>query len=147
MITASAAGKLLTIAFLIVCAVLDYKYKKIDLRVFGMMLIAELIGYVLLMIMGEHVDYSSIIAGICVGVFIFIMSKLTGGKIGTGDAFYFALTGAAMGGLKNVCILLGGVLVCAVIGFVMNMKKSSMNRELALLTATLPFGVLAVLAG
>ena len=147
MIISNTVGKLIVLSFIIICAVLDHKYKKIDIRIFLLMLLVELATYGILYLADIKINYASILAGILVGAFIYVMSKLTGEKIGLGDAFYFTLTGAAMGGLKNICILLGGVLVCAIVGFIMNMKKPILGRKLALLTATLPFGVLAVLAG
>ena len=146
MIIDYAIGKVLFIAFLCVCALLDYKYRSIDIRIFWIMLLGETAFILILVILERNLDIPSMLSGVLLGVLLFILSRLTRGSIGQGDAWFFALSGLAIGGARNICVFAASILMCAVIGIGLNMNAPARGRKIALLPIVLPFGVIMTLA-
>ena len=98
-------GRLILFIFVLICAYEDFKHKSIDLRLYIGMYIFEAVFYLYLMALSKPVNYSEIGLGILPGAVLYIFAK-AGVNIGEGDAHFFMLTGAAIGFMSNVELLL-----------------------------------------
>lgn len=143
------AGKILMGLFMLVCAALDFRENRIDIRIFIGMFFAEICGYVGMWLCGFRIDIVSIITGIAVGIAVLIISLLTGGSIGIGDGVFFALTGIAIGGMMNFLLLVSGIAVSAFAGLFIVVKKMIAGKRagirdesFAFLPLVFPVGIL-----
>lgn len=87
--------------YLVIMAVIDIRTKEIPVApgVVFMVLaaIARLFG---------GADWISLVSGLFVGIFLYIVSCLSGGKVGRGDALVYAVTGMTLGFVKNAELFL-----------------------------------------
>lgn len=54
-------------------------------------------------------------AGIGVGIFVLAASAVTKGAIGFGDGLLLCVTGIYLGGMENLRLLMGGLILCALV--------------------------------
>ena len=96
---------------LLLCSIEDVQKKKVSLWsiMFGGVLILGCIIVKAPLPLLEH------LAGCLVGVFVIILSKLTHGKIGMGDAFLLCITGLGLGFWGNLELFCFGLLFAAII--------------------------------
>ena len=144
------AGKILTGVFMLICAACDIRENKIDIRIFGIMLFAELCGYIGIGLLGAEIDFVAIAAGAASGILIWMLSRITNGSIGTGDAIFFGLTGVAMGGLWNALLFIAGLAVCAIYALIlaaagMMRGRPVRNQSFAMLPMVFPVGILLLI--
>lgn len=126
-----AAGSLLA-----VCAYTDVKRKRISLLLLGTYFAA---GLCLLTAEGFS-GADDLLAGMAVGVFIFLLHKLTGGGIGLGDAMLFIVTGIYLGFTRNMQLFLLALLFGALCSMILLMTgKVRRGCELPFV----PFALLA----
>ena len=150
MLIDTLAGKLLVGLFMLLCAALDFRENKIDIRVFLGMLFAEICGYFGMIFYGMRIDYTAIALGAGCGFVLWILSRITDGALGPGDAIFFGLTGLAMGGELNLLLIAGAIGVSAVFGLTLSVKamlrgSTFRNRSFALLPLVLPVGLLILI--
>lgn len=126
-----AAGSLLA-----VCAYTDAKRKRISLLLLGVYFAA---GLCLLTVEGFS-DADDLLAGMTVGVLIYLLHKVTGGGIGLGDALLFIVTGIYLGFARNMQIFLLALLFGALCSIILLMTgKVRRGYELPFV----PFALLA----
>jgi len=132
MMIESEYGRLIFLLFLSVCVFQDIREKSVDLRVFLLMTAAEILWYVRSAVTGAPTDSVSLLLGAGTGAMLYVLSSLSRGAVGTGDALFFLLAGGASG-LHSVLLLLSASLFLAglfslvllVAGFV---RKKSMRK-------------------
>jgi leader peptidase (prepilin peptidase)/N-methyltransferase len=132
MMIESEYGRLIFLLFLSVCVFQDIREKSIDLRVFLLMSAAEILWYIRSTVTGTQPDFVSLLLGAGTGAALYVLSFLSRGAVGTGDALFFLLAGGASG-LQSVLLLLSASLFLAglfslvflVAGFV---RKKSMRK-------------------
>lgn len=114
------------------CAARDIRFRQIDLRV---SVLFALIGLGLSVVSGRGIV--RLIKAMIPGAVIFIISILTGGAIGIGDAIFAATCACYLDGLElSLCVALAWVM-CALTALVMiagdmltAQRKTSKNRGL-----------------
>lgn len=95
----------------LISAVEDIKQRSISAGAGGL---AFAIGTVLFFITGgKAADY---LLSLLPGTIIFIMSVLSRGRIGSGDAMFITVSGVFTGVEKTVCIAITAWFLCAIIG-------------------------------
>jgi len=138
-------GRAIVILYALVCGVLDYKYMKIDVRIFAVMLFEIIVFYVCMVMMKLELRTMDIVLGCIPGIMIGIASKITEGEIGIGDAVFFILLGCAAGFGVSVLIIVLAILLCSSIGVILNIKKPGAYKRLPLLSVSMPLTVLILM--
>ncbi len=128
--------------YLLIMAVIDCKRKSIPILPGVVCLI---IISVVRLIVG--VSPVTVGAGICVGAVMFAISKLSRGGIGEADGLVYAVTGAALGIIRNCELLLVSLILAAIVGvLLMVVKKVGSKYKLPFVPFTLAsFGVVMLL--
>ncbi|MBQ5430837.1 MAG: prepilin peptidase [Lachnospiraceae bacterium] len=98
-----------------ICSVEDIRNRQIRVAVVGL---AGTIG-VLWHLMKVRLSIWDVIAGMMVGCAVYLLSLLTGGKIGKGDALVFMVTGIYLGLWENLILLWISSLIAAIVAEVM----------------------------
>ena len=115
----------LVISLLIINTVFDIRTRKIPLSVlvgFGV------VGILINMFFKEY-SFVELIAGIAVGAGLFVVSRITDGQIGEGDAFLFMLTGLYLGGINNISLLLWASILCALVAGLLLLTRQVNKRD------------------
>ena len=97
MLVFTLEGRLLVLIFTAVCALQDFRSMRIDLRVFLFAGAAEFVLYLLLIRSGGIPEWRAIAPAGLAGLVLLLMSVLSGGTFGEGDALFFLLFGTAAG--------------------------------------------------
>ena len=139
--------KVILIFFMLVCALSDLRNKAVDIRIFAAMLAAEIVMCIWRLAKGGEIRWISILTGGIQGILLGILSRVSKGALGAGDAVYFTLTGFILGGKANGIFIAGTVFAAALIGLVILMigtwkKKRGVRQDFPLLPIALPIGVL-----
>ena len=82
-------------------ALVDYKIKKIPVVP---LILTGILGMILHIIYGGR-EIEDILFGIAIGIVLYIVSEISKGKIGKGDAFLFMVTGVYLGFWNNLVLL------------------------------------------
>ncbi len=98
-----------------ICSVEDIRSRQIRTVVVG---IAGTIG-VLWHLMKVRLQIWDVMAGMLVGVFVYLLSILTREKIGKGDALVFMVTGIYLGLWNNLLLLWFSSMIAAVVAGIM----------------------------
>lgn len=120
--------------FLMISALMDIKYKLISKRVivvFMIAILASYIGDVMTVSQFKRIDtipYISMLLGALVGVGMLGISILTKGAVGKGDGFVFCVTGIALGGTKNLSLLVMSLFLSSIFCAVLLVLKK-VNRK------------------
>jgi type IV leader peptidase family len=151
MISSYILGKILILIFMAVCAWEDYKNQSVDIRVFMIMAFIEFIYYMYMLAFNKEVRVKEILAGIGIGVAMYLTARLTK-ALGEGDGLFFIISGAAFGGSKNLMLFIISSIFIACAGLCIIAKnfinnKSSKKKKIAMLIFTLPAGILLLLVG
>ncbi len=144
-------GKIILAIFMTLCAVLDLRHMKIDRRVFIAMLLLGLGGYIWMAAAGKEILWVRILIGVGVGVLIGILSLITKGNIGMGDALFFCLTGMVMG-CRTVLVFAGSILLCALISLIicavgLIKGQGIKNKAIPFLPIVWPVGMIILFFG
>ncbi len=130
------------VIYLLIMAVIDCKRKEIPI----------LPGVVCLIIISvtrliTGTNPITVGAGICLGAFMYAISRITRGQIGEADGLVYAVTGAGIGIIKNCELLLVSLVLAAMIGLIlMVVKKVGRKYKLPFVPFTLAsFGVVMLL--
>ena len=116
MIISSIYGKLIIVAFTVICAYQDIRTRSIDIRVFLAMGFAEAMWYLYAVSWEVEIDIISAGLGALIGLVLYIISRLTRGSIGAGDAIFFALSGIALGLMGNVIFFFATSIILSLFG-------------------------------
>lgn len=100
--------RLLVLIYLGVMAIIDVKTKKIPIVPGALCLFGVSTGQ-----MVNGTSWQNWLPGVIIGCILYMISKLSRGAIGEGDAFIYVLTGATVGIAKNVEILLISLFLCS----------------------------------
>jgi len=115
----------LVISLLLINTVFDIRTKKIPVVV--------LVGFgavgVLVNLFYKEYSVVEIIAGTAVGVALFVVSRITDGQIGEGDAFLFMITGLYVGGINNIVLLLWASILCALVAAILLLTRQVNKKD------------------
>ena len=106
------------VAYLLIMAIIDIRNKAIPIVPGVVMLI---VVAVVRLVMG--VSPITVGAGIGIGVLLYGVSRISRGEIGEADGLVYAVTGAALGMLKNCELLLVSLLLASLVGLVLLIFK------------------------
>lgn len=100
--------------YLVIMAVTDRRTKKIPV-IPGIVCMA-------LVALAQVVDgreWKSWIPGLLVGIFMYAVSRLSRGQVGTGDALVYFVTGLALGFMRNVELLMISLFLASIVALVL----------------------------
>lgn len=121
------------VLYLVVMAVIDIRKKSIPV-IPGVVLL--LIVAVVRLVAG--VSPVTVGAGVGIGVLLYGISRVSKGEIGEADGLVYAVTGAALGIMKNCELLLVSLILAAIVGGVlMIFKKVGRKYKLPFVPFTL----------
>ena len=100
--------------YLIVMAVIDRRTKQIPVWP-GVVCLAVIVS---VHIMGG-MAWSDWLPGISVGVFLYAVSRVSRGRVGTGDALVYVVTGMALGFIRNVELLAASLFLASIAALVL----------------------------
>ncbi len=104
--------------YLLLMAVIDFKEKQIPIWPGVLCLIAVSTARLVI-----GVNPVGIGLGIGVGLCLYGVSKVSRGSIGEADALVYAVTGAAIGGMRNLELLLVSLMLAALVGLCLLVVK------------------------
>lgn len=90
----------------------DIKQKEITVTI---TLFSGIVGVVLHLLFQNQSIYD-MLAGVLPGIFLLVLCRLTGGKIGMGDGIVFMLTGLYLGLFENLILMFLSFLLAGVCG-------------------------------
>jgi len=99
----------LLLTFLAINTYTDIKKKKISIMV---SVIFFIVGMVLTLVSKEH-TLVSVLGGLGVGALLILMGKISRQAVGFGDGIIFLVTGLYLGFVRNLVLLLYGLVICA----------------------------------
>lgn len=109
-------------SMLTLCSAQDIKKKQIRLHP---VLLFGILGIILHMLFRMQ-SIENMLLGMSVGVTLLVLSKLTGGRIGAGDAVLLIVTGIYLGFEQNMQLFFSGLLLSGIwaLGVLVLKKKS-----------------------
>ena len=102
----------------------DYKTRTIDVR---KVVFFGIVGLVISFFKGQY-SFLSMLGGVLIGIFFYILSIVSKEKIGKGDAIIIAATGAYLG-FVNTIILVWISSVLALIAGLIVVRRHKLNNE------------------
>lgn len=133
---------ILTGSYLAVMAVIDRRTKTIPVLpgVIGTIVIA--IAQIM-----DHVTWWQWIPGVLVGVFLYLVSKITKGAVGEGDALVYSLTGVALGFFRNLELFILSLFFSALVaGFLLVFRRVGKTFKIPFVPFTaVAYGVVMIL--
>lgn len=115
------------LVMLAVSAVEDIRKKKISLIWIGIFAAAGIVGN----IFWESESIWSLVGGVCVGILLLGISRVTHGEIGLGDGCIICVIGVYLGFFKNMELLLTALLLAAVCAIILVLlRKAGRKTEL-----------------
>ena len=146
MMCAYSSGRLILVLLFLFCIPEDLAKRSVDLRIFLAAAAAEISWYLVFFMKGGTVRLPEIAAGAAVGVFLLLVSKLTRGAVGSGDACFFLLTGAGAGLRNNLTLLTASLFFSAFASLVLVSAGILRNRSVKNLRLPfIPFTLLPAL--
>ena len=115
-------SRTIVIGMLTLCSAEDIKKKKIHLNP---VLMCGILGIFFHMLWRMQ-SMEDLLLGMSVGVVLLILSVLTGGRIGAGDAVLLIVTGIYLGLKQNLELFFGGLILCSIwaLGLLLLHKKN-----------------------
>lgn len=105
----------------------DIRRKKISLIWIGIFALAGIVGNVV----WREESMWSLAGGVCIGVLLLGISRLTHGEIGLGDGCVICVTGIYLGFYKNMELLLLALMLTALFAIIlMLLRKAGRKTEL-----------------
>lgn len=96
--------------YLLAMAIIDGRKKRIPILPGVICLVCIIAGQI-----ANGVSWRVWMPGMLIGVMLFAVSKASRGAIGEGDAFVYTLTGALLGIMGNLELLLISLLLCSLV--------------------------------
>ena len=118
----TVTGRCILFLFFLICGILDLKDREIDLRIFLVMGLTELLWFFWHLTVPESdvlLSAKDTLTGLLPGAVLLAASFLTRGSIGTGDGLFFLLAGAASGLWPTLSFLSFALLFAAVFSLVL----------------------------
>ncbi|MDD7404022.1 MAG: hypothetical protein SO170_04560 [Butyribacter sp.] len=105
----------------------------VEKKVWMPVILAEYAALFWLQYLLNQINLGLLAASLGIGLFFFVISVISHGQIGKGDAFLFGMTGAGLG-LKDNIVLIYLTFLLAFIGalFLLIIKKSGRKKEMPL---------------
>ncbi len=97
MMISGSIGCVLILLFLVCCAFEDLRSMSVSVLTYLAMAAAEAGWYLLCLFRGGAVDWRNLLLGAVPGLFLLLLSVLSGSVIGIGDGLFFLLIGTAAG--------------------------------------------------
>lgn len=125
-------------------ALVDYKIKKIPVVP---LILTGILGMILHIIYGGR-EIEDILFGIAIGIVLYIVSEISKGKIGKGDAFLFMVTGVYLGFWNNLVLLWAASVMAGVVGvFVILSRKKRMDYKMPFVPFVLAAAFVMLIVG
>ena len=122
------AIKIILGVFLIINTITDIRNKSIKIPVLAVFSIIGIIMYIMI----RPVAVISEIGGIITGTLFIVISYLTKGKIGMGDALLMTVTGIYLGAEQNIILIMEALFITLLYSIVLIIfKKAGRDREIA----------------
>lgn len=135
-------SELLTFFLIVVESVSDIRKREIKISY----VIAISIVGIVMSLFGAKENIVSMLLGVSIGVFIYVLSIITSGGVGRGDAFMLCATGTLLGFEKNLILFLSSLLLCALFSaFLLVAFKADKNQKLPFIPFMIPGFVMLVL--
>ncbi len=112
MILSSREGCLLFAAFVLLCAYCDLREMAVSTWIFALMAAAEILWYAVSLSRGQAANPAGLLPSLLPGAALLLFSRFSGGSLGSGDALFFLLSGAALG-FQGLMLLLSLSLLLA----------------------------------
>ncbi|MCR4605221.1 MAG: hypothetical protein K5639_04395 [Eubacterium sp.] len=134
---------IMTVIYLVVMSISDIKNKQINL-IPGVVLLA----LICLVFIIFGVEVLNLLPGVAVGVFLFVVSKVSRGGVGEADAFIYLITGITLGLYRNIEVLLISLLLSAIISAVLLLiKKVGRKYKIPFIPFTCAGYIVVIIAG
>lgn len=105
-------GKCTLLGMLGICSITDVRRQKIhSIMVMGFGIIGVMIH-----LWQQQLSVYSLVAGAAIGVFVMLLSASAKGLVGIGDGLVLTVSGIYLGGVQNMRLLCGGLLLTAIYG-------------------------------
>jgi leader peptidase (prepilin peptidase)/N-methyltransferase len=119
--------KILMVSMLGICAIVDFKWKKINIII----LVPFFFAGILCNIKYALLSPFCVLAGMGIGIIVIAIGFITKGKIGSGDGAILIVTGLFLGFYDNLMLFLMATFLVAVIGAVLLLfKRVDKNYEI-----------------
>jgi len=119
--------KILIASMLGICAIVDFKWKKINI----LLLIPFFIAGILCNMKYQLLSPTCVFAGMGIGIVVLAIGFVTRGRIGSGDGAILIVTGLFLGFYDNLLLLLIATFLAAVIGAILLLfKRVNKNYEI-----------------
>lgn len=92
--------EIITAMYLSVMAVIDRRKMEIPVLPGVICILAVILAQIV-----DHTDWLQWVPGVLIGLFLYLISKMTRGAIGEGDALVYVLTGISLGFFQNLELL------------------------------------------
>lgn len=112
--------------YLILCSITDIRTKKINLKICILFFVLGLFINIFFITPGIHILIYNLIPGIC----LLIISKLTHGAVGSGDALIFIIISFYMQSASTLIILFFSLLAASLFSIILIAKKYSRKYTL-----------------
>lgn len=128
--------------YLAVMAVIDRRRKEIPVLPGIVCILAVVLAQIL-----NHMGWLYWLSGLLVGVFLYLVSKLTRGAVGEGDALVYLLTGAALGFFRNLELLMLSLFFSSIVaGFFILFRRVGRKYKIPFVPFTaIAYGVVMIL--
>lgn len=104
------------LAMLIPNCILDLKYKKVTM----LLILPFMLEGIILNVLGL-IDFKSSLIGVLCGLIVLVISVVTKGAIGKGDAYIICAMGCLIGGYYTIVVLTIAMFLSAIVGVVLVM--------------------------
>lgn len=133
---------IITGSYLAIMAVIDRRKKEIPILPGMVCILAVVLAQIL-----NHTGWLYWSSGLMVGVFLYLVSRLTRGAVGEGDALVYLLTGAALGFFRNLELLMLSLLFSSIVaGFLILFRRVGRKYKIPFVPFTaIAYGVVMIL--
>ena len=111
--------------FLVIGTLSDIKYKRIPV---WLMAGFGAVAVVLRVVGLQQQSGMELLSGVAAGVFLIVVSAVTGGQIGMGDGLVFMVLGVLLGA-DNVMLMIIALILCAVVAGVLFVAKRVKRKD------------------
>ncbi len=117
--------RVVVMVFLVIGSVSDIRYKRIPIWLVACFGVLAAVLKVVDLLQQSGME---LLSGVATGVFLIIVSVVTGGQIGIGDGLVFIVLGMYIGS-DNVVLLIIALILCAVTAGVLFVAKRVKRRD------------------
>ncbi len=110
---------MVVVGVLVLCAYGDIREKKVSVY----MILAGIGGTIILNILGKDISLVNALLGAALGIVLIVVSKLTKGALGTGDAMLTVMIGLSIGLFNTMLALFYALLITSVVSVILLLLK------------------------